>query len=97
MSDDLIIYEAGVRIGNNYSKFTESPDKQKTIDYIEILKVTKPENSEIILLEKTYRVISTIPHIVNCSVKKRGGWSTKVSHTDTVILEKLRNSFKEGE
>jgi hypothetical protein len=70
MSDDLIVYEAGIRIDGKYVKFTESPNKQNTLDYTEIMKVAKPENAEIVLLEKTYRLISTIPHIIQGSVKE---------------------------
>ena len=61
----ITVFESGVRIGNGeYCKFIESNEKQNVIDYIEIMKHTKPENSEIVFLEKTYNLVSTIPHII---------------------------------
>ncbi len=72
MSNDLIVYEAGIRINGKYVKFTESPDKQNTLDYIEVMKVTKPENAEIVMLEKTYRLISTVPYVISEGIEEEG-------------------------
>ncbi len=72
MSNDLIIYEAGIRMAGKYCKFTESPDKKNTLDYIEVMKVTKPEKAEIVMLEKTYRLISTVPYVISEGIEEEG-------------------------
>lgn len=66
MEDDLIIFEAGMRhsAGGKYYKFMESPDKAKVEEYLEIMKGTKPDESELVFSEKTYRLIATTPHII---------------------------------
>ncbi len=57
---DLIVFEAGMRnpLGK-YSKFMESPNREEVDDYIEIMKTTKPEIFELVLLEKHYTLINT--------------------------------------
>ena len=65
MSDRLVVYEAGVINSNGkYSKFIESPEKKKVEDYIEIMKTSVLEGLTIVFLEKTYDLISTIPHTI---------------------------------
>ena len=61
---DLMVFEAGLRINGKYSKFMESPERKKVIEYLEIMKKTKPDNGELIFLQKDYRLILTTPHII---------------------------------
>ena len=61
---DLIVFEAGIRNEEGkYSKFMDSPDRKKVEDYLDIMKTTKPENFELVFLEKHYSLISTTPTI----------------------------------
>ena len=63
--EDLIVFEVGIRIeSGEYSKFMESPNKKEVLDYLNILKETKPYSSELVFSEKRYRGISTTPVIV---------------------------------
>jgi len=61
---DLIIYEAGIRIDGEYTKFMSSPDKKKVDDFLEIMKRSTPDCSELMYITKDYRLISSTPHIV---------------------------------
>jgi hypothetical protein len=62
---DLIIFEAGMRIGGAYSKFMESPDREKVEEHAEIMRAAvSSEDIEIVILEKTYRLINTTPYII---------------------------------
>jgi hypothetical protein len=64
--DDLIVFEAGMRSDTGkYSKFMESPDRQKVEDYLKIMTTTKPDGFELVLLEKHYQLVCTTPHIVD--------------------------------
>ena len=66
MSDDVIIHEAGIRLeSGKYCKFIESRSLCDVEEYIEIMKLTKPIDSEIVKYEKVFRCISTTPTIVN--------------------------------
>ena len=63
--DTLIIYEAGLRTeAGKYHNFISSTCINEVEDYIEIVKVSKPESMSIIFIEKTYHLVSTTPHIV---------------------------------
>ena len=65
---DLTIYETGMRNPDGgYSKFMESPDEKAVDDHIDIMKDCRPEGFEIMRYKKTYRLISTIPHIIDWS------------------------------
>lgn len=65
-SGDLLIYEAGIRSrSGRYAKFIESPNPKEVEEYIETMKLIAPEVSRIVYLTKTYRLISTEPHIVS--------------------------------
>ncbi len=58
MSDDVIIYEAGLRIGSKFSSFIESKSESDVDEYVVIMKTTKPDDSEIIKHKKLYRCVS---------------------------------------
>ena len=65
MSEDVKIYEAGLRLGNgNYSSFIQSKNESEVDEYIDIMKTTKSENSTIVKMEKVFRCISTTPFII---------------------------------
>jgi hypothetical protein len=65
MSEDVIIYEAGLRLDNgNYSSFIQSRKESEVDEYIDIMKTTKSENSTIVKMEKLFRCISTTPYII---------------------------------
>jgi predicted hydrocarbon binding protein len=55
---DVTIYEAGLMIGGKFSSFIESRKESDVDEYIEIMKTTKPVNSEIVKHKKLYRCIS---------------------------------------
>ena len=64
--DSLIVFEAGMRNQEGkYFEFMESPDRKKVEDYLEIMKKTKPDNFELVFLEKNYHLVSTTPHVVH--------------------------------
>ena len=59
MSDDVTIFEAGLRLDcGNYSTFIQSRDVNEVDDYIDIMKKTKPENfkTEMFSILKKYLV-----------------------------------------
>lgn len=61
---DLIIYEAGVRNPEGaYSEFMVSPDRDKVLEYLEIMRDVVQDGFEIVFLKKTYSLTSTTPHI----------------------------------
>ena len=65
MSEDVMIYEAGLRLDNgNYSSFIQSRKESEVDEYIDIMKKTKSENSTIVKMEKLFRCISTTPYII---------------------------------
>ena len=65
MSEDVKIYEAGLRLDSgNYSSFIQSRDESEVNEYIDIMKATKSENSTIVKMEKLFRCISTTPFII---------------------------------
>ena len=62
---NLTIFEAGMRSeAGRYAEFITSPDREKVEEYIEIMKLSKPEGMTIVFLEKNYQLVSTTPHIV---------------------------------
>jgi hypothetical protein len=64
--ENLTVFEAGARSPDGkYATFMESPEKSKIDDYLEIMKRTVPEDFELVFMEKTYRLISTTPNIIN--------------------------------
>jgi hypothetical protein len=65
MSEDVKIYEAGLKIDNgNYSSFIQSRNEREVDEYIDIMKTTKSESSTIVKMEKLFRCISTTPFII---------------------------------
>ena len=58
MSQDVTIYEAGLRIGSKFCSFIESKSESDVDEYIEIMKTTKPDDSEIVKHKKLYRCVS---------------------------------------
>ena len=65
MSEEVKIYEAGLRLDNgNYSSFIQSRNESEVDEYIDIMKETKSENSTIVKTEKLFRCISTMPFII---------------------------------
>jgi hypothetical protein len=64
MSEDLVIYEVGVRYGDNhYAAFLESPNKDAVLEHARLVRDTVDDEHTVVFMEKTYRLISTIPHI----------------------------------
>ena len=59
MSETIIIYECGLRIGNKYCKFMQSKDEKKVDEYIEIMKVSC-EKGEIVKYIKHFDCTSVI-------------------------------------
>lgn len=64
MSEDVTIYEAGLRVEGKYSEFIQSKKESDVDEYIEIMKTTKPDDAEIVKLVKLFRCISTTPQII---------------------------------
>jgi hypothetical protein len=64
MSEDVTLYEAGLRINGKYSQFIQSRNPSEVDEYIEIMLTTKSDDSEVVKLVKTYRCISTTPQII---------------------------------
>ena len=65
MSEDVLIYEAGLRLDNgNYASFIQSRNESDVDEYINIMKKTKSENTTIVKMEKLFRCISTTPFII---------------------------------
>lgn len=65
MSEDVKIYEAGIRLENgNYLSFIKSRNESEVDEYIDIMKITKSENSTIVKMEKLFRCIFTTPFII---------------------------------
>ena len=61
----LTIYEAGLRAPDGkYANFISSTNRQDVDEYIETMKTTAPYGHTILFLEKTFRLVSTTPHIV---------------------------------
>jgi len=65
MSDDVTIYEAGLRLDSgNYAIFIQSKKERDVDQYIDIMKKTKTENSTIIKTVKLFRCILQTPYII---------------------------------
>ena len=65
VSEQLIIYEAGVRSeSGKYSKFMASPVLEEVDDYISIMKETVSKESEILFFKKVYHLVCTTPNII---------------------------------
>lgn len=63
--ESITIYEAGVRLeSGKYSKFIESSKEKEVDNYIGIIGLTAPDNSEIVKYIKTYHIVSTTPYII---------------------------------
>tara|TARA_R110000822_G_scaffold303388_1_gene428029 strand:- start:414 stop:623 length:210 start_codon:yes stop_codon:yes gene_type:complete len=60
MKDDVILYEAGLRIGNKYSTFAQSKIESEVDEYIKIMQKTC-SHGEIVKHQMLYRCISTTP------------------------------------
>lgn len=63
MSESVIIYECGLRIGNKYSSFMQPQSESKVDDYIEIMKECCGKG-EIVKYKKQFDCVSTTPLIV---------------------------------
>lgn len=63
MSESVIIYECGLRLGGKYSEFMQSRDESKVDDYIEIMKESC-DRGEIVKYVKHFNCISVTPFIV---------------------------------
>jgi hypothetical protein len=64
MSEDIMVYEAGLRVDSEYWKFIESRTEQEVDNYITVMKKTKPEVATIVKTVKHFRCISTTPFII---------------------------------
>ena len=60
MSQDIIVYEAGLRVGDKYSSFAESRKESDIDEYIEIMQSTCG-HGEVVKYQKLYRCVSTTP------------------------------------
>lgn len=61
---DLVIYEVGVRVNDgSYATMMESPDRDEAVDYINLLRKNAQKNTEIVFITKTYKLVSTVPHL----------------------------------
>lgn len=64
--ETLIVFEAGIRNEDGqYHKFMDSPNREEVQEYLEIMKETKPEDSTLVFMEKTYKLVCTTPYIVS--------------------------------
>lgn len=69
--EKLVIFEAGVSNSEGkYSKFIQSPDREKVIEYMNIMEVCVDADFEIIYLEKVFNCVSTTPKIQKRSKKQ---------------------------
>lgn len=64
MSNDVDIYECGLRIENKYSSFMQSRSESEIDKYIETMKECC-DKGEIVKYKKLYRCISTTPFIIS--------------------------------
>jgi hypothetical protein len=64
MSEDVILYEAGLRVDSDYWTSIQSRTESDVDEYITIMKKTKPEVATIVKVVKHYRCISTTPFII---------------------------------
>lgn len=62
MSEDVTLYEAGLR-GNNgkFYSYIQSRSEFEVDNYIEIMKTTKVGDTEVVKYKHLYRSISTTP------------------------------------
>jgi hypothetical protein len=60
MSNDIDLYECGLRIGNKYSSFMQSRNEREVDLHIEVMKKCC-DKGEIVKMKKLYRCISTTP------------------------------------
>ena len=62
---DLVIFEVGMRdIDGRYTEFMKSPDRKQVDDYSDLMNDVVDECFEIVKLEKSYKLLTTTPHIV---------------------------------
>ncbi len=61
---DIILYDAGLRVSGRYSPFIQSKNESEVDDYIEIIKTTKTDESEIVKHKKHYSCVSCTPQII---------------------------------
>jgi hypothetical protein len=64
MSEDVILYEAGLRVDSDYWTSIQSRTESDVDEYITIMKKTKPEVATIVKTVKHFRCISTTPFII---------------------------------
>ncbi len=65
MIDDVTIYEAGLRINGKFSPFIQSRNEEEVDNYIEIMKITKADESEIVKHTK-FRLLIHLNAFANC-------------------------------
>ncbi len=61
---DVVLYDAGLRINREYVSLIQSRNEGEVDEHIEILKIIKPEGSEIVKHKKHYRCVSCTPQII---------------------------------
>lgn len=65
MSDDVTIYECGLRFDSKYSSFMQSRSEKEINEYIDIMRASC-DIGEIVKMQKIYRCISTTPlNVIN--------------------------------
>lgn len=63
--ETVTVFAAGIRDGNGvYREFISSRKKSDVDEYIEIMQGVVDQDFEIVFHEKTYRLVSTVPHII---------------------------------
>lgn len=61
----LTIYEVGTRtVEGKYKKLISSSNRQEVEECADFMKCTTPKDITIVILEKTYHLVSTVPYIV---------------------------------
>lgn len=63
MSELVVIYECGLRIGSKYSSFMQSRNESEIDKYIETMKQCC-DKGEIVKYEKQFNCVSTTPLII---------------------------------
>lgn len=60
MSNDVRLYECGLRVGDKYSSFMQSRSEGEIDNYVKIMKKCC-DKGEIVKMEKLYRCVATTP------------------------------------
>ena len=64
MSEQMTLFECGLRINGRYCQFMESNNRESIDEYINIMRETNPPYAEILFLEKTYELVSSTPYVI---------------------------------